>query len=301
MLKLKNEYKQYDKKWAEHNYSAKGESKTIKSSGCGPTCAAIVIQTLRPGKTVTPVTTADWSMKHGYKALNQGTYYTYFEPQFKAYGLVCGQLNNSSVYGKTEATVHKKAKAALLAGDILIACMGKGRWTSSGHFIVVYGFDGTYVYISDPASTAANRAKAKWVDFAKEVKYYFQCSTGTVCKITAKCCLYKKRDIKRGMFSALKKGTSIRHVYDCGDGWSICVYGDNVGYIKNTAIGKNGLSSYNKVVVKKKSVFRKSNSKLSKQIGTVPAGAKVARITKRKYWTNIIYNGTKGYIITKNL
>lgn len=46
----------------------------------------MVIATLKD-KNVTPVTTAEWSMAHGYKALNQGTYYTYFLPQFNQYGI----------------------------------------------------------------------------------------------------------------------------------------------------------------------------------------------------------------------
>lgn len=300
MLKVKA-YKQYDTKWAAHNYSARGEKKTIKSSGCGVTCAAMVIQTLRPDIKVTPVTTAEWSMKNGYKALNQGTYYTYFKPQFKIYGLTCNQINSSSIYGDTKSSAHKKARAALSSGDILIACMGKGRWTSSGHFVVVYGYDGTYVYISDSASTAANRAKATWGDFAKEVKYYFHCSTGARCLTNAKCNLYKKCDIKKGKYDALKKGTWISHIYDLKNGWSICLYANHVGYVKNTAIGKSGLSAYKTAKVIHSSVFKKSNSKAAKSIGTVPAGTKVKVITRRKYWTNVLYGGKTGYISTKNI
>ena len=81
-------YMQTDSRWKNHNYSASGEKKTIGSSGCGVACSAMVIATLKD-KNVTPVHTAEWSMTHGYKALNQGTYYTYFVPQFKEYGFEC--------------------------------------------------------------------------------------------------------------------------------------------------------------------------------------------------------------------
>ena len=60
-------YLQTDPRWKNYNYSAKGEKKTIGTSGCGPACAAMVIATLKD-KNVTPVTTAGWSMAHGYKA-----------------------------------------------------------------------------------------------------------------------------------------------------------------------------------------------------------------------------------------
>lgn len=163
-------YLQTDSRWKNHNYSTKGEKKNIGGSGCGPTAAAMVIATLKD-KSVTPVTTAEWSMAHGYKALNQGTYYTYFVPQFEFYGISCKRLNNSNLYGRSSSDAHNEALNALKRGDWVIACMGKGNWTSSGHFILLYGYENGYVYINDPASTKAARVKNTWALFAKQVKY----------------------------------------------------------------------------------------------------------------------------------
>lgn len=163
-------YLQTDPKWKNHNYSAKGEKKTIGSSGCGVTAAAMVIATLKD-KNVTPVITAEWSMAHGYKALNQGTYYTYFVPQFKQYGIMCRQLNSSNLYSKSSSSAHTEALNALKNGNWVIACMGKGHWTSSGHFILLYKYENGYVYINDPASTKADRIKNTWDLFSKQVKY----------------------------------------------------------------------------------------------------------------------------------
>ena len=163
-------YLQTDPKWKNHNYSAKGEKKTIGSSGCGVTAAAMVIATLKD-KNVTPVTTAEWSMAHGYKALNQGTYYTYFVPQFNQYGIKCKQLNSSNLYGKSSSSAHTEALNALKRGDWIIAVMGKGHWTQSGHFILLYKYENGYIYVNDPASTKADRIKNTWDLFAKQVKY----------------------------------------------------------------------------------------------------------------------------------
>lgn len=168
------DYKQYDAKWGSNNYSAKGEKRTIQTSGCGITCMAMVVATLVNNK-ITPADTAVWSMEHGYKALNQGTYYSYFEPAGKHYGLSVKQLNTANCYGYTSAAGDKAAKTALQDGDYVIACMGPGRWTKSGHFVILYKIDDEgYVYINDPASTAPNRLKAKWSDMAKEAKYYWK-------------------------------------------------------------------------------------------------------------------------------
>lgn len=163
-------YLQKDSKWKNHNYSAKGENKTIGNAGCGVTASAMVIATLKD-KNVTPVTTAEWSMAHGYKALNQGTYYTYFVPQFKQYGITCRQLNTSNLYGKSSSSAHIEALNALKNGNWVIACMGKGNWTSSGHFILLYKYENGYVHINDPASLKADRVKNTWDLFAKQVKY----------------------------------------------------------------------------------------------------------------------------------
>lgn len=163
-------YLQTDPRWKNHDYSAKGEKKTIGSAGCGPTAAAMVIATLQD-KNVTPVTTALWSMAHAYKALNQGTYYSYFVPQMSAYGVACKRLNTANLYGKSSSAAHTEALNALKNGDWVIACMGKGNWTSSGHFILLYGYENGYVYINDPASTKAARVKNTWALFARQVKY----------------------------------------------------------------------------------------------------------------------------------
>lgn len=163
-------YLQTDSRWKNNNYSAKGESKTIGSSGCGITVAAMIIATLKD-KNVTPAITAEWSMAHGYKALNQGTYYTYFVPQFSAYGIECKRLNLSNLYGNSSSAAHTEALEALKNGNWVIACMGKGHWTSSGHFILLYGYENGYIYINDPASTASDRIKNTWTLFATQVKY----------------------------------------------------------------------------------------------------------------------------------
>ena len=164
-------YYQTDPRWKSVDYSALGESTTIGGSGCGPTCAAMLIQTMT-GKTFTPKDACAWSLKNGYKARNQGTYYAYFKPQFAEYGIDCRQLNSSNVYGKKTASVHTEAFKLLSEGYYVIACMGKGTWTSSGHFVVLWWADGK-VHINDPASTKAERIHGDPNTFKSQVKYYW--------------------------------------------------------------------------------------------------------------------------------
>lgn len=164
-------YMQTDPKWADKDYSAKGESTTIGKSGCGPTCAAMLVETIT-GKKFTPVDACAWALKKGYKAPHQGTYYSYFVPQFHAHGIKCERINGVSVYGAPNAAAHKDAFELLKEGWYLIACMGKGNWTSSGHYVVVWWEDG-WVRINDPASTATARVKGNLATFKRQVKYYW--------------------------------------------------------------------------------------------------------------------------------
>lgn len=165
-------YLQWDTRWKDVDYSAPGEKTTIGAAGCGPTCMAMVIASLKD-KSVTPVDTCAWSKSHGYKAANQGTYYSYFGPQAQAYGLEVAQLNTVSGYHNPSATCHKQALKELDKGNWVIACMGPGRWTSSGHFVLVHEAVDGHVYINDPNSTQAQKEKAAIASFTNEVKYYF--------------------------------------------------------------------------------------------------------------------------------
>ena len=164
-------YMQTDSRWKNKPYRVTGENTTIGDSGCGTTCAAMLIETLT-GKTFTPVDAAEWSMKRGYKALNQGTYYSYFVPQFQAFGIKCERLNTSNIYGNSGHSAHAKAFEMLKQGYYIIACMGKGNWTSSGHYIVVWWEDGK-VKINDPYSKRADRINGDLKTFKSQVKYYW--------------------------------------------------------------------------------------------------------------------------------
>lgn len=165
-------YLQTDPKWAAKDYSASGEKTTIGASGCGPTAMAMVLATWAD-PSVTPETECAWALAHGYKAPHSGTYYGYFEPAGARYGLRVTRLNWSNIYGKATSAYHSQAKDALDRGDLVIACMGKGNWTSSGHYVLVYGVDGDAIYINDPASTKARRTSGSYSLFKQQVKYYW--------------------------------------------------------------------------------------------------------------------------------
>jgi len=171
-------YKQYDARWGAKPYNGPGESdKTIKSSGCGPTCAAMCIAALADPQ-VTPVETCAWSKARGYKYANQGTAYGYFKPQLAAFGIACKQLLPSRITNQPDHPVHDQVKEYLRQGYWVIALMGpksktqRGTWTSGGHYILVWDWDDK-VRILDPISSSAGRANGDPAAFRNEARNYW--------------------------------------------------------------------------------------------------------------------------------
>ena len=164
-------YMQGNHRWCGKPYRVPGENSTIGSAGCGPTCAAMVIATLKD-KMVTPETTCAWSVAHGYKALKQGTYYSYFKPQMAAYGIECRQLLGSRIINQPDHPVHEQVREYLRQGYWTIALMGPGIWTKGGHFVLVWDWD-SKVRILDPASSADKRQSGDPDAFRREVRCYW--------------------------------------------------------------------------------------------------------------------------------
>ncbi|MDO4516772.1 MAG: C39 family peptidase [Bacillota bacterium] len=165
-------YLQTDPRWGSLDYSAAGEKTTISASGCGPTAMTMVLATWAD-PSVTPETECAWALRHGYKAPHSGTYYGYFVPAGARYGLTVTRLNGTSLYGNAKSPLHHQVKEALDRGCLAIACMGKGNWTSSGHYVLVWGIEGHTVFINDPASTRPARTRGDYDLFKSQVKYYW--------------------------------------------------------------------------------------------------------------------------------
>jgi hypothetical protein len=158
------EYEQTDIRWKNIMYSSIGNrSQTIGTSGCGPTCAAMVISTLRDDN-IQPPSACSWAVANGFRTANDGTAWGFFVPYFKRYNIKCRQSAKSS-----------DALAALKKGYMVIAAAGKGIWTSGGHFILAWGLDaaGNRVYVHDPNSEAPLRELANVTNFKNECTQFW--------------------------------------------------------------------------------------------------------------------------------
>ncbi len=125
-----------------------GDKSTISSSGCGVTAYANL-------KRMRPTEAAELSMQDGYRVYNAGTDGTFF-----------------TAHGATEVGSASAALDAVEGGKSVICSVQHCHWTSgSGHYILVYGCDGDYVYVSDSNSSDPDRALAPKSKFLKSGIY----------------------------------------------------------------------------------------------------------------------------------
>lgn len=131
-----------------HTFSGPGGTNTIKSAGCGPTSLAICISTLT-GRRVTPIQVADWGAKQGLYIQGEGWSHSCPGIMANHWGLKCKKIARSK----------KDLKTVLKKGQLVVAVMGPGHFTSGGHYIVLYGLNSKgQILVSDCGSRSRNGA-----------------------------------------------------------------------------------------------------------------------------------------------
>jgi len=137
-------FNQLDERYANEPY---GTDK-IGTHGCGPTALAIVVSSLTD-RIVDPIEMAAWSVANGGWAQEQGSYHSLIPSAATAFGL--------NVEGDVQ-DIPQKIVDALADGKLVIALMGRGHFTSSGHFIVLRGVtaDGK-ILVADPRKQKKKR------------------------------------------------------------------------------------------------------------------------------------------------
>ena len=151
-------YNQLDERWANEKY---GKTDTIGVAGCGPTALAIAISNLT-GDETDPVEVAEWSYENGYVCEGSGSYISLIPNAAEHFGLSVEKLGKSNA---EELVEH------LEDGKMIIAIMGAGHFTNTGHFIVLRGVtDDGKILVADPVSY--NRSTMAWdvSTILKEVK-----------------------------------------------------------------------------------------------------------------------------------
>lgn len=130
---------QTDEEWAEKPYG----TDTIGPYGCGPTVMAMVVASMTDTYT-DPATMAAWSVEHGYWARRSGSRYSIVMGTAQAFGLEVEPFPSRDA---------SDLRAALRDRKVLVALMGRGHFTSGGHFILLRGVTlGGEILVADPNS-----------------------------------------------------------------------------------------------------------------------------------------------------
>ena len=147
---------QWDPRWG---YEAYGES-CIGLAGCGPTCLSMAMYYLTGDETATPDRIAAYSMENGYYEKGIGTAWTLMDDLPELYGVRVAELSAS----------EQNMRAALDQGRVIICAVGRGYFTTAGHFIVIYGYDREGFWVNDPNCVARSREKWAFSDIQYQLK-----------------------------------------------------------------------------------------------------------------------------------
>ena len=147
---------QWDKRWGYESY---GDS-CIGLAGCGPTCLSMVLFYLTGDETYTPDKIAAYSVENGYYVEGTGTSWVLMEDVAKLYGIKVNSISSTA----------NNMRAVLDNGGIIICAMGKGDFTISGHYIVIYGYDNEGFMINDPNCVARSGRRWTFSEIETQIK-----------------------------------------------------------------------------------------------------------------------------------
>lgn len=283
-----NFYKQIDPKWSSYSCYAEGGYPTIGGDGCGPTsCANVISATTHPSWK--PPKLFKWACKHGYMTAESGLYWSGIKAILQYGGIT-----------DVEQTSDKaKVLEALKRGYWVIGLVGPSRWTSGGHFILLYEYHKGNVYISDPASYSRYRHIAPFYIFeqanlqnwliinpAKYVKKKTDVkeSKGALLYVSVKTVTVREKASKTSKAKGQLKFNTGVTVELINDNWYKITKGKYKGYY----IHKGNLSKYKQNIRKYKALknmnVRSGYTTKAKIIGKIKKGTVLKSTKQRGRW-----------------
>jgi hypothetical protein len=137
---------QWDTRWGYRSYGGG----LIGYTGCGPTCLSMVALYLTGNSEYTPAAIADYAEKNGYYAKGAGSSWTLMSEASAAFDLSAEELPLD----------ENRMISALSEGRPIICSMGPGDFTTTGHYIVLTGYEDGEFTVNDPNSI--QRSGERW-------------------------------------------------------------------------------------------------------------------------------------------
>lgn len=153
---------QWDKMWGYEDYG----SSYLAATGCGPTCLAMAGYYLTGQESMNPLALAEFAEANGYYARGYGSSWTLISEGAGKLGLTATEL----------PLVKKKITNALEAGNPVILAMGKGDFTSRGHYIVLTGVTEEGFRVNDPNSRENSQKLWTYEQLEKQIRNIWEIS-----------------------------------------------------------------------------------------------------------------------------
>ena len=153
---------QWDERWG---YAPYGSETIIAVSGCGPTALSMVISGLLQDASITPAVVADYASSNGYLDENLDTKWELMTNGVEHFGI------SGSILGLDENAMIN----VLSVGCPIICSMGPGIFTTTGHFIVLTGYQDGAFTVHDPASKVRTSQTYTFQEISGQIKnmWYF--------------------------------------------------------------------------------------------------------------------------------
>ena len=147
---------QWDERWGYAPYG----TGIVATSGCGPTCMAMVAAGLNQDASITPAKVAAYGTEHGYVDEENNTYWRFMDE-------AGANWNLNSVGGMLS---EEQVSAELAQGHPVICSMGPGNFTQIGHFIVLTGYENGTVTVNDPFSIKNTNTAWTFANIKDQIK-----------------------------------------------------------------------------------------------------------------------------------
>lgn len=147
---------QWDRQWGRMAYGGKPAALTA----CGPVCLSMAAYCLTGDDAFSPDRMIEFAKKGGYYSPGSGSSWTLISEGAVKLGFDVTEL----------PLVKKRIFDNLEAGSPIICAMGKGDFTTSGHFIVLVGLEDGLLRVNDPNSIANSGKLWKFEDIEDQFR-----------------------------------------------------------------------------------------------------------------------------------
>ena len=146
---------QWDKRWGYNSYG----SELVGAAGCGPSCMSMAYIYLTGDTSMNPRRMAEFAEGNGYDT-DQGTSWTFFTEGAALLGLSGEELPLS----------EGRIKEALNENGVVICSMRPGDFTTTGHFILIRGYDKKGFFVNDPNSRKNSEKQWDYETLESQIK-----------------------------------------------------------------------------------------------------------------------------------